>query len=39
VEKLVRGKKVWLKEWKHYEKGPDWMGAAVKAFGFPKAGS
>jgi ABC-type Fe3+ transport system substrate-binding protein len=39
VEKLIRGKKVWLKDWKHYEKGPDWMGAAVKAFGFPKAGS
>ena len=39
VEKLIRGKKVWLKDWKHYERGPDWMGAAVKAFGFPKAGS
>jgi ABC-type Fe3+ transport system substrate-binding protein len=38
VEKLIRGKKIWLKDWKHYEKGPDWMGAAVKAFGFPKAG-
>ena len=39
VEKLIRGKKIWLKDWKHYEKGPDWMGMAVKAFGFPKAGS
>ncbi len=38
VEKLIRGRKIWLKEWKHYEKGPDWMGMAVKAFGFPKAG-
>lgn len=38
VEKIIRGKKIWLKDWKHYEKGPDWMGAAVKAFGFPKAG-
>ena len=39
VEKIIRGKKIWLKDWKHYEKGPDWMGMAVKAFGFPKAGS
>jgi ABC-type Fe3+ transport system substrate-binding protein len=39
VEKLIRGRKIWLKDWKHYDKGPDWMGAAVKAFGFPKAGS
>ena len=39
VEKIIRGKKIWLKDWRHYEKGPDWMGAAVKAFGFPKAGS
>jgi len=38
VEKLIRGKKIWLKDWKHYEKGPDWMGMAVTAFGFPKAG-
>jgi ABC-type Fe3+ transport system substrate-binding protein len=38
VEKLIRGRKIWLKDWKH-EKGPEWMGAAVKAFGFPKAGS
>lgn len=38
VEKILRGKKIWLKDWKHYEKGPDWMGMAVKAFGFPKAG-
>jgi ABC-type Fe3+ transport system substrate-binding protein len=38
VEKIIRGKKIWLKDWKHYEKGPDWMGEAVKAFGFPKAG-
>ena len=37
VEKVIRGKKIWLKDWKHYEKGPDWMGMAVKAFGFPKA--
>jgi hypothetical protein len=37
VEKVIRGKKIWLKDWKHYEKGPDWMGTAVKAFGFPKA--
>jgi iron(III) transport system substrate-binding protein len=39
VEKIIRGKKIWFKDWRHYEKGPDWMGAAVKAFGFPKAGS
>jgi iron(III) transport system substrate-binding protein len=39
VEKVIRGKKIWLKDWRHYEKGPDWMGEAVKAFGFPKAGS
>jgi hypothetical protein len=39
VEKIIRGKKIWLKDWKHYEKGPDWMGMAVKAFGFPKGGS
>src|SRR5262245_17810196 len=39
VEKIIRGKKLWLKDWKHYEKGPDWMGMAVKAFGFPKAAS
>jgi iron(III) transport system substrate-binding protein len=39
VEKIIRGKKIWLKDWNHYEKGPDWMGMAVKAFGFPKAGS
>jgi ABC-type Fe3+ transport system substrate-binding protein len=39
VEKIIRGKAIWLKDWTHYEKGPDWMGAAVKAFGFPKAGS
>jgi iron(III) transport system substrate-binding protein len=39
VEKILRGKKIWLKDWTHYEKGPDWMGGAVKAFGFPKAGS
>ncbi len=38
VEKIIRGKKIWLKDWNHYEKGPDWMGMAVKAFGFPKAG-
>lgn len=37
VEKVIRGKKIWLKDWNHYEKGPDWMGMAVKAFGFPKA--
>ncbi|MBI2986702.1 MAG: extracellular solute-binding protein [Deltaproteobacteria bacterium] len=37
VEKIIRGKKLWLKEWKHYEKGPEWMGTAVKAFGLPKA--
>jgi hypothetical protein len=39
VEKIIRGKKIWFKDWPHYEKGPDWMGAALKAFGFPKAGS
>jgi iron(III) transport system substrate-binding protein len=39
VEKIIRGKKIWLKDWKHYEKGQDWMGMAVKAFGFPKGGS
>jgi ABC-type Fe3+ transport system substrate-binding protein len=39
VEKIIRGKKIWLKDWKHYDRGPDWMGMAVKAFGFPKAGS
>jgi iron(III) transport system substrate-binding protein len=39
VEKIIRGKKIWLKDWNHYEKGPDWMGMAVKAFGFPKAGN
>jgi ABC-type Fe3+ transport system substrate-binding protein len=38
VEKVIRGKKIWLKDWKDYDKGPDWMGMAVKAFGFPKAG-
>ncbi|HWP58024.1 MAG TPA: ABC transporter substrate-binding protein [Candidatus Acidoferrales bacterium] len=37
VERLIRGKKIWLKDWNHYERGPDWMGMAVKAFGFPKA--
>ena len=37
VEKALRGKKIWLKEWKHYEKGPHWMSMAVKTFGFPKA--
>ena len=37
VETALRGKKIWLKEWKHYEKGPHWMSTAVKAFGFPKA--
>jgi iron(III) transport system substrate-binding protein len=39
VEKIIHGKKIWFKDWRHYEKGPDWMGAAVKAFGFPKVGS
>jgi len=37
VEKALRGKKIWLKDWKHYEKGPNWMSMAVKTFGFPKA--
>jgi ABC-type Fe3+ transport system substrate-binding protein len=36
LEKLVRGKKVWLADWKSYPQSPKWMAMAVEAFGFPK---
>lgn len=38
LEKLVRGKKIWLADWKSYPQSPRWMAMAVEAFGFPKAG-
>jgi Bacterial extracellular solute-binding protein len=36
LEKLVRGKQIWLADWKSYPQSPRWMGMAVEAFGFPK---
>jgi ABC-type Fe3+ transport system substrate-binding protein len=36
LEKLVRGKKFWLADWKSYPHSPRWMAMAVEAFGFPK---
>jgi len=38
LEKLVRGKKFWLADWKSYPQSPKWMAMAVEAFGFPKGG-
>jgi hypothetical protein len=36
LEKLARGRKVWLADWKSYPHSPRWMAMAVEAFGFPK---
>jgi ABC-type Fe3+ transport system substrate-binding protein len=36
LEKLVRGKEIWLADWKSYPQSPRWMAMAVEAFGFPK---
>ncbi|MBI2988976.1 MAG: extracellular solute-binding protein [Deltaproteobacteria bacterium] len=37
LEKLVRGKKVWLLDWDNFEKSPKWIKMALEAFGFPQA--
>lgn len=36
LEKLVRGKKIWLADWKAFPQSPRWMSIVVEAFGFPK---
>ncbi|MBI2986187.1 MAG: ABC transporter substrate-binding protein [Deltaproteobacteria bacterium] len=37
LEELVRGKKVWVLDWDHFEKSERWVQMAVEAFGFPTA--
>ena len=36
VEKLVRGKKLSVFDWETFHMKPQWTGAVIKAFGFPK---
>ncbi|MBI2986189.1 MAG: ABC transporter substrate-binding protein [Deltaproteobacteria bacterium] len=37
LEKIVRGKKVWVLDWNNFEKSPKWVEMALEAFGFPQA--
>lgn len=36
-ERLVRGKKVWLRDWNANHQSERWMKMAIAAFGFPRA--
>jgi len=36
IEKIVRGKKVWIRDLQSIDKTQKWMAMAVEAFGFPR---
>jgi len=36
IEKIVRGKKTWIRDMSHIDKTSKWMAMAVEAFGFPR---
>ena len=36
IEKIVRGKKVWIRDLQSIDKTSKWMAMAVEAFGFPR---
>lgn len=36
-QKVIAGKKVWLHDWKTYEKGSKQVQSVIEAYGFPKA--
>jgi hypothetical protein len=36
IEKIVRGKKAWIRDLQSIDKTQKWMAMAVEAFGFPR---
>jgi len=36
LEKIVRGKKVWIRDLQAIDKTSRWMAMAIEAFGFPR---
>ena len=39
IEKIVRGKKTWIRDMSHIDKTSQWMAKAIEAFGFPRSKS
>ena len=39
IEKIVRGKKTWIRDMSHIDKTSKWMAMAIEAFGFPRSKS